>query len=127
MKEVGISVTPNKTAKQQALSIIKILQEKSSLPIERAKMKLQIVLDSEQYETLSEKLLAMLATVESNEKNDKKILIVCLIEPSSFRDIDQLLKPVGGKLEVLVHSLKPSNNFAIQQQKGKHDDDDDSE
>lgn len=37
MKEAGVSLQPGKPAKQQALQVIKLLQEKSTLPIERAK------------------------------------------------------------------------------------------
>ncbi|CAD6957753.1 unnamed protein product [Tilletia caries] len=43
MAEVHFSVKPGKSAKSQALELIKILQEKKTIPIERARMKIAMI------------------------------------------------------------------------------------
>jgi len=45
MKEVHYSVNPKRSAKQQALDVIRMLREKGSIPIERAQMRLRIAVD----------------------------------------------------------------------------------
>jgi len=42
MKEIHYSVKPGKSTKTQALIVIKLLQEKDAIPIERAQMRLKI-------------------------------------------------------------------------------------
>jgi len=106
MKECHVSLVPNKTAKQQALVVIKLLMENSSLPIERAKMRLQLSLPTPSYELLKEQVNKLLISTESVEDRDGMTTVVCLIEPSVFREIDQLIKK-DGKTEVLTHSVKP--------------------
>jgi len=118
MKEAGVSVVPNKPAKQQALQIIKILQEKSSLPIERAKMRVVVTIDAKKRESVAK----FIAEVESEKPSDEgtTVVITGLIEPHNYRDIDQAVKDAKGKVDVLVHSVKPDSDHKFE----KDDDDD---
>lgn len=101
MHDVHYSVNPTKTAKQQALVVIKLLQEKGSLKLERAKMRLLLVLSSSVLEQLKQKDL--LSTVESSTSTSSvdTSQVQCLIDPASFRDINDTVKSSGGSVEVL--------------------------
>jgi ribosome maturation protein SDO1 len=101
MHDVHYSVNPNKTAKQQALVVIKLLQEKGSLKLERGKMRLLLVLPEGVLQQLKDKDL--LATVESSSASSTAGAhqVQCLIDPSFFRDINDIVKKDGGSVEVL--------------------------
>jgi ribosome maturation protein SDO1 len=64
MKDVHYSVKPSKGSKQQALEVIRLLQQ--SMPIERARMRLKIKLPSKEARHVREKILQLL-TVEEEE------------------------------------------------------------
>jgi len=105
MKEAGVSIQLSKPAKQQALKIIHILQEKTSLPIERAKMQLQITVPSAKWPEVKNTLASTVEVVsESTEGHNTTQMI--LMEPSHFRDLDKVVKEAGGRTEVLQHSVK---------------------
>jgi ribosome maturation protein SDO1 len=113
MKECHVALDPNKSAKQQALKIIKLLEEKSSLPIERAKMRLQIdvseevVTDLDNYSKELEVENKMV--LKQGEGSPTVLRLTVLIVPSFYRDLDLKVKEKGGKVEVLVHSVKPES------------------
>ncbi len=64
MKDVHYSVKPSKSSKQQALEVIRLL--KDTMPIERARMRLQIQLPPKEARTLREKLLSII-TMETED------------------------------------------------------------
>lgn len=100
MHDVHYSVNPTKTAKQQSLAVIKLLQEKGSLKLERAKMRLLLHLSDAVLENL--KSSQLITTFESSTSSSNGTLqIQCLIDPSSFRDINEAVKKDGGSVEVL--------------------------
>lgn len=113
MRECHVSLVPNKTAKQQALLVIKVLIEKSSLPIERAKMRLQITIPTANFELHKEEFEKLIAVLESNIGRENTSTITCQIEPSTYREIDEMVKKEGGSTEVLTHYVKnvASQNF----------------
>jgi len=106
MREIHISVNPHHSAKQQALKIIQLLQEKSNLPIERAKMKLQLTLPKEKVEEVKNKLGVCLENMVSQLEEANVMVFVVLIEPKNFREIDTVLKEVGGRSDVLQHAVR---------------------
>eukprot|EP01125_Pyxidicula_operculata_P013357 TRINITY_DN4429_c0_g1_i1.p1 TRINITY_DN4429_c0_g1~~TRINITY_DN4429_c0_g1_i1.p1 ORF type:complete len:261 (+),score=68.24 TRINITY_DN4429_c0_g1_i1:27-785(+) len=110
MKEIHVSVNPAKSAKQQALQVIKLLEEKSNLPLERAKMKLQIILPEAKYNAIAETLKPLLQQIDSQKTNDGTVTIDSLILPKDFRQIDQVVKESEGKTEVLLHAVKPETD-----------------
>nr|ACQ58627.1 Ribosome maturation protein SBDS [Anoplopoma fimbria] len=104
MKDIHYSVKPNKSSKQQALEVIRQLKE--SMEIQRAHMRLRLVLPAKEAKKLKEKLKPLLQVVES-EDFDEQLEMVCLVDPGCFREIDELIRCETrgrGSLEVL--SLK---------------------
>ncbi|XP_024133468.1 ribosome maturation protein SBDS [Oryzias melastigma] len=104
MKDIHYSVKPNKSAKQQALEVIRQLKE--TMEIQRAHMRLRLVLPAKEAKRLKEKLKPLLQVVES-EDFDEELEMVCLVDPGCFREIDELIRcetKGRGSLEVL--SLK---------------------
>lgn len=64
MKDIHYSVKPSKSSKQQALDVIRSLQQ--TMPIERARMRLKIQLPSREARRVRESILKLL-TVEGEE------------------------------------------------------------
>ncbi|KAJ3590990.1 hypothetical protein NHX12_008938 [Muraenolepis orangiensis] len=101
MKDVHYSVKANKSTKQQALEVIKQLKE--SMEIQRAHMRIRLVLPAKEGKRLKEKLKPLLKVVESEDFNEQ-LEMVCLVDPGSFREIDELIRcetKGRGSLEVL--------------------------
>uniref|UniRef100_A0A8C1V298 Ribosome maturation protein SBDS n=2 Tax=Cyprinus carpio TaxID=7962 RepID=A0A8C1V298_CYPCA len=104
MKDIHFSVKANKSTKQQALEVIKQLQQ--SIQIQRAHMRLRFVLPARDGKRLKEKLRPLIKTVE-NEDFTEQLEMVCLIDPGCFRDIDELIRcETKGKGTLEVLSLK---------------------
>ncbi|CAJ1064915.1 ribosome maturation protein SBDS [Xyrichtys novacula] len=104
MKDIHYSVKPNKSTKQQALEVIRQLKE--TMQIQRAHMRLRLVLPAKEAKRLKEKLKPLLQVVES-EDFDENLEMMCLIDPGFYREIDELIRcetKGRGSLEVL--SLK---------------------
>jgi len=108
MRESHVSVNPHQSAKQQALKIIPILQEKSRLPIERAKMRLQLT-------TSKDKMVEVLAKlrddieIQSQTERELESVVLVLIEPKKYREVDSAVKDSGGRCEVIEHYVKSGN------------------
>lgn len=73
MKDIHFSVKANKSTKQQALEVIKQLQQ--SIQIQRAHMRLRFVLPARDGKRLKEKLRPLIKTVE-NEDFDEQLEMV---------------------------------------------------
>lgn len=103
MKEAHYSVT-KKSAKQQALQVIKVLKER--IPIERAQMRLRLTVPKLDEETVKSQLQEkeLISQIEKEETKEDNVILDCLVDPSSFRSIDELIKKEtkkAGKVEVL--------------------------
>ncbi|GAA5854432.1 hypothetical protein JCM3766R1_006345, partial [Sporobolomyces carnicolor] len=89
-----------------ALDLIKVLQAQKTLPIARAQMRVRITMASKEGKRLKEKILPLVTKVEDDEWSDEWEL-VALIDPGSFRVIDEILqKEVKGpkKIETMAFS-----------------------
>jgi ribosome maturation protein SDO1 len=109
MKECHVSVDINKSAKQQALIVIKTLIDQSKLPIERAKMRIKAILPNKQDSSFEEKInqfKKLMSKIESEVVEDSSLILIFLIEPSHYREIEQFCKTEGGKNEVVTHCVK---------------------
>jgi len=103
MKDLHFSVNPNQKAKQQALDVIRQLKEKQLIPIARAQMRVRVAASQKDAKRVSEKVKPLFATVES-EDFDPQYDIVGLIDPGSFRAIDEIVSAETkgrGSLDVL--------------------------
>lgn len=96
MKQCHFSIKPNKSAKQQALELIKAL--KKSLPIERAQMRLCADLKSQATADSCRKLAVK---VESEARVDDKIKIQFLVDPGQFKEVEQIIRAELGNLEIV--------------------------
>ncbi|KAG7257925.1 hypothetical protein CRUP_006641 [Coryphaenoides rupestris] len=84
-----------------ALEVIRQLKE--SMEIQRAHMRLRLVLPAKEGKRLKEKLKPLMKVVES-EDFDEQLEMVCLVDPGCFREIDELIRCETrgrGSLEVL--------------------------
>lgn len=101
MKEIHYAVVPNRTAKQQALEVIKKLQ--SHIPIARAKMKIQVTAPLAGAKKIKPALIKEGAEI-LEEKWSEPTRMVLLINPGSYRVVDALVEEHSGgagSLEVI--------------------------
>ncbi|KAF1334767.1 Sbds family rrna metabolism protein, partial [Globisporangium splendens] len=101
MKEIHYAVVPNRTAKQQALEVIKKLQ--GHIPIARAKMKIQVTAPLAGAKQIKPALLKEGAEI-LEEKWSEPTRMVLLINPGSYRVVDALVEEHSagaGSLEVI--------------------------
>ncbi|XP_076165725.1 SBDS ribosome maturation factor [Ptiloglossa arizonensis] len=102
MKDVHFSVKPTRNAKQQALDVIP--QLKLVMPIERAQMRLRICSSGKEAKKLKDKIIKLIAKVETEEWNNRELNLVCLIDPGHYREINELIRSEtkgSGLLELL--------------------------
>ncbi|WFD30557.1 hypothetical protein MSPP1_001578 [Malassezia sp. CBS 17886] len=114
MKDVHYSVKTGKSAKSQvrparapthpqALEVVKLLQSKNTIPIERARMRVRVTVPTKVAKRLKEQVLALFDHVEDEDWADEWELIGT-IEPGSLRAIHTLLEGEGkgaGGIETL--------------------------
>jgi len=92
MSEAGFSVKQNKTAKSQVAECIKLLQTDSTLPIQRARMRVRVSMPENDISRLREKILESAEKVEADETAKDRWEVVMLIDPGQFRVINELLQ-----------------------------------
>lgn len=88
--QIHFSVKPNRNSKQQALEVITQLKE--VMPIERAQMRLKIVIQRREARKLKDKVVKMVSKTESEEWDNGALTITCLIDPGQFRPLDELVR-----------------------------------
>ena len=105
MKEdIHYSINLNRNTKQQALHVVKVLQEK--IPIERARMRIKMYIPGKASKATKEKIKPFFISVE-NEEFSNGLEIVCLIDPGSYRQIEEIIRnETKGKGGVEVLNLK---------------------
>lgn len=104
MTEAGYSVKQGKTAKSQVSECIKLLQSDSTLPIQRARMRIKITMPADDGKKLREQILEGAEKVEDDQVGEKQWESVMLIDPGQFRVISDLLQKEckgRGRLETL--------------------------
>eukprot|EP01132_Coremiostelium_polycephalum_P003799 gene3799-4728_t len=89
MKDVHYSIHPTKSSKQQSLEVIKLIS--TVIPIQRAQMRLNISIPTKDSKNIKDKLVALVSKVEE-EDNEGALSMVVLVDPGSFRKIDELVK-----------------------------------
>ena len=67
MTEAGFSVRPGKTAKSQVSECVRLLQTESNLPIQRARMRVRVVMPTDDGKRLREKIIEGAEKVEDDE------------------------------------------------------------
>lgn len=91
MRDVHYSVKPHQSAKQQALQVIKLLKE--SIPIERAQMRLRVILKGKDSKKWKDKLLKFEGLViEKEDRVEDQLTIVFLVDPGHYKTLDDLVR-----------------------------------
>ncbi|KAI8882494.1 Shwachman-Bodian-diamond syndrome protein [Backusella circina FSU 941] len=105
MQDLHLSVNPKRSTKSQALDVIKQLQEKQLLPIQRAQMRLRLTMpQSKEAKKLREKILPLLTSIEDEDAGASEYELIALIDPGKYRTINDLLQSEGkgkGQLEIM--------------------------
>jgi ribosome maturation protein SDO1 len=78
LADLHYNVKPNKSAKQQALEIIKLLQNEKIIPISRAQMRVLCSMASKDFKRLKEKLLPFMENVVSEDHSTTEYQMVSL-------------------------------------------------
>ncbi|KAJ3758580.1 Shwachman-Bodian-diamond syndrome protein [Lentinula raphanica] len=111
MTEAGYSLKPNKNAKSQVSDCIKILQSDSTLPIQRARMRVRVTVPSADGQRIREKVLEGAEKVEQDQMGEDEWEVTLLIDPSQFRVINELLQKEckgKGRIETLTFAATAS-------------------
>ncbi|KAJ1722031.1 hypothetical protein LPJ53_003499 [Coemansia erecta] len=110
MADIHYSVNQNRSAKQQALDVIKMIQEQGTMPIARAQMRIRVAMPGKDAKRIRDKLNALVSTVEDEDRGEEYEL-VCLIDPGQYRAITELIgSEVRGAGEVVVLNLRDTND-----------------
>ena len=75
MSDTHVSMNPNRSAKQQALEIIKQLKESGTINIERAMMRLRIVIQASVGKKIKDMIRDLIASVEEEDWSDEYELV----------------------------------------------------
>jgi len=106
MKDAHFSVKPGKSAKSQTLEVIRLLQAKNTIAIERAQMRISVAMPSKEGKRLKDKVVPLFMKVEEEDWSDMWE-IVGTIDPGALRVInaifDEEVKGEGG-VETLAFS-----------------------
>lgn len=108
MTELHFSPNLTKTAKQQALEVIKQLEQGGILPIARAQMRLQLELPTSEADGMIKTIKPMLVSVEGESRDETITRLTCLINPGQYRALLEASSkaPWLGKLMIKVISLR---------------------
>ncbi|PSR72437.1 hypothetical protein PHLCEN_2v11688 [Hermanssonia centrifuga] len=131
MTEVGFSVRQGKTAKSQVSECIRLLQAESTLPIQRARMRVRVTMPVKDGKRLREQIVEGAEKVEGDEMGQeewevvsllyltelKHYLItmdsqVMLIDPGQFRVMNELLQKEckgKGRIETMSFAATASS------------------
>jgi len=105
MTEAGFGVKPNKNAKSQVLECIQLIQTKSKLPLQRARMRVRVTIPTDKVEELGTKIHSSADKVEETEEREAEWVTVMLIDPGQFRVLNDLLQKEckdKGRLETVT-------------------------
>lgn len=106
MKDLHFSVKPTRNTKQQALDVIKQFKEKQTINIQRAYMRLKLVIPAVDGKKIRNKVKKIAKKVEQDEFEDDLEMII-LIDPGSFPELEELVRhETRGKVQIEVLSLK---------------------
>eukprot|EP01105_Mastigella_eilhardi_P007658 TRINITY_DN1922_c0_g1_i2.p2 TRINITY_DN1922_c0_g1~~TRINITY_DN1922_c0_g1_i2.p2 ORF type:complete len:146 (+),score=59.02 TRINITY_DN1922_c0_g1_i2:772-1209(+) len=98
MHDVHYSANARRSAKQQALDVIKLLQKSNVMPIERAPMRLQLVA-TEAVLLAFKKEFAPIITVVQETQSTAGNTCEFTIDPSHYRNVDKSVREQGGSLQ----------------------------
>jgi ribosome maturation protein SDO1 len=102
LRDAHFSVDPKRAAKAQAAEALRALEGR--LPIQRARMRLRLLVPLGAKEELTEMLAARGAVVEERGLQAGMVAVTCLVEPGAYRPLHALAAGAGsgGRVDVLA-------------------------
>lgn len=99
LSELKFHLNPNKPAKLQALEAIKLLVSKQLFPIERASMKVKVILVNRVKDDVYEPYIKpLLDQIDEESSNDQVFESVSIIDPTNYRLIVEILQGENAKI-----------------------------
>ncbi|KAJ2356322.1 hypothetical protein GGF43_002152, partial [Coemansia sp. RSA 2618] len=116
MSDIHYSVNTNRSAKQQALDVIKQLQEQGTIPIARAQMRIRIAMPAKDGKRLKKGITELISSME-DEEHGEEYEFICLIDPGKYGEVTELIgRETRGAGEVAILNfmdLKESDSIAM--------------
>jgi len=112
MSEAGFSVKQGKNAKSQVSECIKLIQSGSTLPIQRAPMRVKVTFPAENGTKLHDQIVQGAEKVEDDKMGEQEGEVVMLIDPSQFRVLSDLLQKEckgRGRIETMSFAATAGN------------------
>lgn len=101
--------TTTRSAKQQALQVVKQLQVSGAIPLMRAQMHLQMLLSPARLAQAKEQISALTAASADrthvrvcSEDTATEAIVDCIVEPGLFRSLSEVAETLGGSLQVVA-------------------------
>jgi ribosome maturation protein SDO1 len=116
MRDIHYSVKPSKSAKQQALDVIRLLKQKSDFPIARAYMRLKVATEIKDTRKVNEALTELVAKSEKEETGEKFEMTI-LIDPGNYRRVEEAVKKATkstGSVEVVTLAVHEQGDESIE-------------
>lgn len=115
MKQAEFAPHPTRSVKRQYLDCYKLLQEKDILPIERAKMKLLLAYPVSQEAFILNQLDKLqIVPMEETAKDNDEAQTTVLVDPSLYRDLDEICKNAKGRLEILQQVVRQEGDVDLE-------------
>ncbi|XP_073294803.1 uncharacterized protein [Primulina huaijiensis] len=111
MHEIHFAVDPNSSSKKQALEVIRDLQK--HFPIKRSPMRLRLTVPDQNVSSLLEKINGWNSTVVSRDESGSQLSVICELEPSLFRDCDNLMRNLQGRLDILAVNVHVDTDTSV--------------
>lgn len=114
LHDAHFSLKPNRSAKQQALEMIPKLRE--SMKIDRAEMRLRVSIEAKEAKYVHERLKTMFTKVEVEDWEKGNLEMVGLIDPGSYRPIEELIQKEtkkAGHVELLTLKVIDEGDIEI--------------
>uniref|UniRef100_A0A383WNC8 SBDS family rRNA metabolism protein n=1 Tax=Tetradesmus obliquus TaxID=3088 RepID=A0A383WNC8_TETOB len=106
LRDVHFNIDPKRSAKQQALDVLPLLQAR--FPIQRARMRLKLQVPQQHQQALLDALDAAGSVVEGIEQAGSAAVVVTQVEPGVFRELHVFMQDTmqrQGRIEVLSFAV----------------------
>lgn len=111
LHDIHFTVHPNKSPKKQALDAIRELR--AHFPIQRAQMRLRIVLPSDCAPIVRARMEGMLESAEPEVETERDVTMQVLVDPGSFRGIEELVRTeTNGEGVIEIQAVDPVTEAA---------------
>ena len=131
MRDAHYSIQQRKSAKSQALAVIKLLQQ--HMPLDRAHMRVAITCESGAGKEMKRRLQPLIERVEDEEWGSVEYRVKVLLSPGNYRQVEELIaQQAKGRahceildLKVVDDAIGDEDDEDDEDEEGHSDDDDD--